>query len=38
MVVDSIVPNFVETLLNYDEKLDERSIMGVLLVRTHHYS
>jgi hypothetical protein len=38
MVVDSIVPNFVETLLNYDEKLDERSIMGVLLVCTHHYS
>ncbi|CAK9224517.1 unnamed protein product, partial [Sphagnum troendelagicum] len=31
MVVDSIVPNFVETLLNYDEKLDERSIMGVLM-------
>jgi hypothetical protein len=38
MVVDSTMPSFVETLLNHDGKLGERSIMGVLMVRTHHYS
>jgi len=30
MAPDSIVPNFVETLLNHDGKVDERSIMGAL--------
>jgi len=30
MVADSTVTDFVETLLNHDGKLDERSIMGVL--------
>jgi hypothetical protein len=38
MVTDSTVTNFVETLLSHDGKLDERSIMGVLAVRTHHCS
>jgi flavonoid 3'-monooxygenase len=38
MVTDSTVTDFVETLLSHDGKLDERSIMGVLAVRTHHYS
>jgi hypothetical protein len=28
--------NFVETLLSYDGKLDERLIMGVLMVHTDH--
>jgi hypothetical protein len=37
-VINSNVTDFVETLLNYDGKLDERSIMGVLTVRTHHYN
>ncbi len=37
IVTNSTVTDFVETLLSYDDgKLDERSIMGVLTVRTHH--
>ncbi len=36
IVTNSNVTDFVETLLSYDGKLDERSIMGVLAVRTHH--
>jgi len=38
MVADSTVTDFVETLLSHDGKLDERSIMGVLAVCTHHYN
>jgi cytochrome P450 len=38
MVTNSTVTDFVEILLNHDGKLDERSIMGVLAVCTHHCS
>jgi len=32
MVINSITKDFVEILLNLDEKLDESSIMGVVMV------
>jgi hypothetical protein len=35
IVAHSTTKDFVEILLGLDEKLDERSIMGVLTVRVH---
>jgi hypothetical protein len=38
LVVDSITTNFVDILLSLDEKLDDKSMMGILTVCAYYHT
>jgi hypothetical protein len=38
LVVDSITTNFVDILLSLDEKLDDKSMMGILMVCAYYHT
>lgn len=38
LVVDSITTNFVDILLSFDEKLDDKSMMGILTVCAYYHT